>query len=60
MPTIKMEPEIVCVICGKSQAKVKRLIAASTGMSTTLYLCDACVTLCYELIQEKELDADAS
>ncbi len=37
-----------CSFCDKSQAEVRRLIAGPYGV----YICDGCVQLCYEVIQE--------
>jgi len=37
-----------CSFCGKGQAEVRRLIAGPHGV----YICDGCVQLCYEVIQE--------
>ena len=49
--------ELVCSFCGKSQDEVKKLIAGPS-----VYICDECVSLCNEIIQEeyeqKEKDKD--
>ena len=39
-----------CSFCGKHQDQVKRLIAG--GGSNRPYICDECVTLCQEIIDE--------
>ncbi len=39
-----------CSFCSKSQKQVKKLIAGPD-----VYICDECITLCYEIIAE-ELD----
>jgi len=38
---------LTCSFCGKSQREVKKLIAGPT-----VYICDECVALCNEIIQE--------
>lgn len=38
-----------CSFCGKSQEEVRRLIAGPNGV----YICDECVQLCQEIIQEE-------
>ncbi|WP_040420562.1 ClpX C4-type zinc finger protein, partial [Actinopolymorpha alba] len=38
-----------CSFCGKSQKQVKKLIAGPVGV----YICDECVGLCIELIEEE-------
>ncbi|MEW9528270.1 ATP-dependent Clp protease ATP-binding subunit ClpX [Microbispora sp. NPDC049125] len=38
-----------CTFCGKSQKQVKKLIAGPAGV----YICDECVGLCNELIEEE-------
>ena len=45
-----------CSFCGKSQEQVRKLIAG-TGSA---YICDECVELCAELIDEEleELEAE--
>jgi ATP-dependent Clp protease ATP-binding subunit ClpX len=40
--------ELVCSFCGKSQDEVKKLIAGPS-----VYICDECVALCNEIIQEE-------
>ena len=43
--------QLKCSFCGKNQEQVKRLIAGPN-----VYICDECVELCDEIIQE-EIDA---
>jgi hypothetical protein len=38
--------QLSCSFCGKSQDQVRRLIAGPNGV----YICDACVTLCNQII----------
>jgi len=38
-----------CSFCGKRQDQVKKLIAGQHGV----YICDDCVTLCKEIIDEE-------
>src|SRR5438309_6091309 len=40
-----------CSFCGKSQDQVRRLIAGPGAV----YICDECVELCREIIDEEEL-----
>ncbi len=40
-----------CSFCGKSQKQVKRLIAGPS-----VYICDECIDLCNEIIEEEEAD----
>jgi ATP-dependent Clp protease ATP-binding subunit ClpX len=42
-----------CSFCGKSQKQVRRLIAGPVGY----YICDECVGLCSELIEEEQSEA---
>ena len=39
---------LFCSFCAKSQREVKKLIAGNT-----VYICDGCVELCNEIIQEE-------
>ena len=39
-----------CSFCGKNQDQVQRLLAGPNGV----YICDECVTLCYEIITETQ------
>lgn len=43
-----------CSFCGKSQKQVKQLIAGPG-----VYICDECVELCTEIIEERLAEADA-
>src|SRR5437868_14548475 len=42
-----------CSFCGKGQDEVKRLIAGPGAV----YICDECVELCREIIEEEEVPA---
>jgi len=42
-----------CSFCGKTQEQVRRLIAGPNGV----YICDECVALCREIIEEEPLMA---
>lgn len=52
-PPPKPEPvhrgNLCCSFCGKSQRKVKKLIAGPA-----VYICNECVKLCQEIIDEEE------
>jgi ATP-dependent Clp protease ATP-binding subunit ClpX len=41
-----------CSFCGKSQKQVKKLIAGPG-----VYICDECIDLCNEIIEEELVDA---
>ena len=47
------EDKIRCSFCGKTQSQVRKLIAGPGGA----YICDECVDICMEIIDE-EFDAD--
>ena len=44
-----------CTFCGKSQRQVRKLIAGPASV----YICDECVELCNEIVEE-ELGAQAA
>ncbi len=46
------EKDLRCSFCGKTQAQVKRLIAGPN-----VYICDECIELCYDIIDE-DIDDD--
>ena len=48
----RYEEHLYCSFCGKSQSQVQKLIA---GNVKDVYICDECVDLCSELLEE-ELD----
>ena len=41
-----------CSFCGKSQEQVRKLIAGQG-----VYICDECINLCQEIIEEEMLEA---
>ena len=45
-----------CSFCGKSQDQVQRLIAGPGGV----YICDECVALCSEIIEEEQPSTTAA
>jgi hypothetical protein len=47
------KPQYRCSFCGKSQEDVRRLIAGPGAV----YICDECVELCREIIDEDDLTA---
>ncbi|MDR2778095.1 MAG: ATP-dependent Clp protease ATP-binding subunit ClpX, partial [Rickettsiales bacterium] len=47
------EKALICSFCGKSQREVRRLI---TGPGVCI--CDSCVSLCFEVIQNEESKSD--
>jgi ClpX C4-type zinc finger len=52
VPTNRRRPASYhCSFCGKSQDQVRRLIAGPGGV----YICDECVDLCREIIEEEQL-----
>ena len=44
-----------CSFCGKSQEQVRKLIAGQG-----VYICDECIKLCQEIIEEEMLEAPRS
>ncbi len=59
MPNFEEEKELIrCSFCGKTQDQVKKIIAGPN-----VYICDECVNLCQEIVQEElgdEIDIDIS
>lgn len=49
----KNKEELHCSFCGKSQHKVKKIIAGPT-----LFICNECVELCTEIINEEKLSSE--
>ncbi len=47
--------QLLCSFCGKSQRQVKKLIAGPG-----VYICDECIDLCNEIIDEEAVQAPAS
>jgi len=47
------QPHLGCSFCGKSQDQVRRLIAGPD-----VYICDECVTLCDEIINQDDMDTE--
>ena len=45
----KVEDVVRCSFCGKTQAQVRKMIAGPNGA----YICDECVDLCTEIIEEE-------
>ncbi|MDY6304744.1 MAG: ClpX C4-type zinc finger protein, partial [Oribacterium sp.] len=52
---MKPEDKIRCAFCGKSAKQVHKLIA---GLNNT-YICDECVELCQEILDEENNNAAA-
>ncbi len=50
------EEKIRCSFCGKTQDQVRKLIAGPNGA----YICDECVEICSEIIEEEFEDDDTS
>mgnify|MGYP000201814785 CR=1 FL=1 len=50
------EDKIRCSFCGKSQDQVRKLIAGPNGA----YICDECVDICAEIIEEEFEDEETS
>ena len=49
-----MSKDLRCSFCGKTQESVKRLIAGPD-----VYICDECIELCAEIIEEELFDDDS-
>lgn len=52
MPSPK-RPNYRCSFCGRFQEQVRRLIAGTGGV----YICNECVRLCQEILDEEERSA---
>ena len=48
------ENRVRCSFCGKTSEQVRKLIAGPNGA----YICDECVDICSEIIEEELLDDD--
>ena len=51
----KYDSHLKCSFCGKSQEQVRKLIAGPG-----VYICDECVELCNEILDEELLEAPPS
>ena len=51
----KYDSHLKCSFCGKSQEQVRKLIAGPG-----VYICDECVDLCNEILDEELFDSSAS
>ena len=51
----KYDSHLKCSFCGKSQEQVRKLIAGPG-----VYICDECVDLCNEILDEELLDTNGS
>lgn len=51
----KKKGELYCSFCGKGPDEVKKLIAGGEDS----YICDSCVALCNEIINEEAMDGEA-
>ncbi|NEO99641.1 MAG: ATP-dependent protease ATP-binding subunit ClpX [Symploca sp. SIO2E9] len=51
----KYDSHLKCSFCGKSQEQVRKLIAGPG-----VYICDECVDLCNEILDEELLDSNSS
>ena len=47
--------QLKCSFCGKPQSQVKRLVAGSG-----VYICDECVTVCMDIINEDIIDGSST
>ena len=45
----RIEDKIRCSFCGKTQDQVRKLIAGSGNV----YICDECIDLCAEILEEE-------
>lgn len=52
LAAIKARPAIHCSFCGKSEHRVRKIIAGPT-----VFICDECVDLCAKVISEGSADA---
>ena len=51
----KFDAHLKCSFCGKSQDQVRKLIAGPG-----VYICDECIDLCNEILDEELIDAQGS
>lgn len=51
----KYDSHLKCSFCGKSQEQVRKLIAGPG-----VYICDECVDLCNEILDEELLDTNTA
>ena len=51
----KYDAHLKCSFCGKSQEQVRKLIAGPG-----VYICDECVDLCNEILDEELYDSSSS
>lgn len=54
MPGKSTDDKVRCSFCNKTQEQVRKLIAGPSGV----YICDECVDLCSEIIEEEYEDDD--
>ncbi len=52
----RLDDKIRCSFCGKTQDQVRKLIAGSDNV----YICDDCIELCAEILEEELADANAA
>ncbi len=50
----RMEDKIRCSFCGKTQDQVRKLIAGTNNV----FICDECIDLCAEILEEEMEDTD--
>ena len=50
----KFDAHLKCSFCGKSQEQVRKLIAGPG-----VYICDECIDLCNEILDEELVDGQA-
>ena len=53
--TGRNDERLRCSFCGKTQDQVRKLIAGPNGA----YICDECVDICAEIIEEENLEEKA-
>ena len=51
----KNDDQVRCSFCNKTQNQVRKLIAGPNGA----YICDECVDICAEIIEEENLEEKA-
>ncbi|QDL34645.1 hypothetical protein EGO53_24000 [Serratia liquefaciens] len=50
-----MSKVLYCSFCGKSQSEVVKLVAGPS-----VYICDGCISLCQEIVDEQKKETDLS
>ena len=47
--------EISCTFCGEPRSKVELLIAATRPGYAGVFICDGCISLCCDIVEERKV-----